>query len=315
MEHSYRIDCDTAHLTSWEGTSASAGSSAMRRIIALNIRGTHCPNTIMVYCKYKPREPLPLGLLPGSVAAFHFFSVKSSMRSGNVYCASCSSSSISIETLEGVGAEVLPVGQNDATPTPEMLNLPISRLYDLTQALFEGRLSRRVVSVKATLMCVQHAFIQFQCQGCLCTMVDGTCRPTCLTKKAILKADTRFEISIDNILLLFFNWEWNNLFYCVYLYVNDLYIIYIYRLLVQDGTGEAHLYVKDRVLPVALGLTDGEWSDLLDLIYKVGQVTYTKSSIHKVCEVSHTLSVFYTSTMSCIIQVSDLHAYLFIPQC
>ena len=205
MEHSYRIDCDTAHLTPWEGTSASAGSSGMRRIVALNVRGTRCPNTIMVYCKYKPQEPLPLGLLPGNIAAFHFFSVKSSMRSGNVYCASCFSSSISIETLEGVGADVLPVGQNGATPTPEMLNLPVSRLYDLTQALFEGHLSRRVVSVKATLMCVQHAFIQFQCQGCLCTMVDGTCRPTCLTKKAILKADARFEISIDNILLLFFN--------------------------------------------------------------------------------------------------------------
>lgn len=55
-----------------------------------------------------------------------------------------------------------------------------------------------------------------------------------------------------------------------------------FRLLVQDGTGEAHLYVKDGVLPVALGMTDREWSDLLDLIYKVGQVTYTKSSMYKV---------------------------------
>ena len=54
------------------------------------------------------------------------------------------------------------------------------------------------------------------------------------------------------------------------------------RLLVQDGTGEAHLYGKDRVRPIALGMTDTEWSDLLDLVHKVGQVSYTKSSFFKV---------------------------------
>ena len=57
---------------------------------------------------------------------------------------------------------------------------------------------------------------------------------------------------------------------------------FFHRFLVQDGTGEAHLYVKDRVLPIVLGMTNREWSDLLDLIYKVGQVTYTKSSMYKV---------------------------------
>lgn len=56
----------------------------------------------------------------------------------------------------------------------------------------------------------------------------------------------------------------------------------ICRLLIQDGTGEAHLYLRDRVIPVALGVTDTEWSDLLDLVHKVGQLSYTKSSFFKV---------------------------------
>ena len=55
------------------------------------------------------------------------------------------------------------------------------------------------------------------------------------------------------------------------------------RLLIQDGTGEAHLYVKDGVLPVALGTTEREWSDLIDLVHKLGQISYTKSSAYKVC--------------------------------
>ena len=66
------------------------------------------------------------------------------------------------------------------------------------------------------------------------------------------------------------------------------------RVILQDGSGEAHLYVQDRVFPAALGLSDREWSDLLDLVYKVGQVTYSKSSsiINKV-GISLAISVLY----------------------
>ena len=204
MEHSYRIDCDTTHLTPWSNASlqpatstVSSSNPAMRHIIALNIRGIHCPNTIMVYCKYKPQEPLPLGLLPGTVAAFHAFSLKSSARSGNLYCVNCSTSSITVETLDGVAAESEVLRQKRASgPTPEMLHLPVSSLYDLTQMLFRGCLSRAVISIRATVVSVLHAFIQFQCQGCQCTMVDGSCRPACPTKNAVLKTDARFDLCV-----------------------------------------------------------------------------------------------------------------------
>lgn len=201
MEHGYRIDCDTARLTPWSdvhmqlaNTSLSnTTASSMKHIIALSVRGVHCPNTLMVYCKYKREGALPLGLLPGTAATFHNFSLKLSARLGNAYCINCPSSSITIESLDGVETAV-ELGDESGVPTVEMRHLPISNLYDLTQMLFRGRLSRSLVSIKATITCVQHAFIQFQCQGCLCTMVDGRCRPTCLAKKATLKTDARFEI-------------------------------------------------------------------------------------------------------------------------
>lgn len=202
MEHGYRIDCDTTQLTPWTDhlplsttTPPNARSNNMRHIVALNIRGLHCPNTIMVYCKYKPHDPLPLGLLPGTVAIFHNFLLKLSARLGNVYCVNCSSSSITVERFDGVetAAELEVNHDKSVVPTPEMLRLPISTMYDMTQMLFRGHLSRALVSIKATITCVQHAFIQYQCQGCQCTMVDGRCRPTCIAKKAMLKTDARFE--------------------------------------------------------------------------------------------------------------------------
>lgn len=201
MEHGYRIDCNTTNLTPWSDgrlplSTTNASSVNMRHIIALNIRGVHCPNNIMVYCKYRAQDPLPLGLLPGTVATFHNFSLKLSARLGNVYCVNCPSSSITVETFDGVETTAVLEGNHDnsGVPTPEMLRLPISNIYDMTQLLFEGHLSRALLSIKATIMCVQHAFIQYQCQGCQCTMVDGACQPTCISKKATLKTDARFEI-------------------------------------------------------------------------------------------------------------------------
>ena len=56
----------------------------------------------MVYFDLKGGVPAPLGLLPGAVVTLHGMRVKSS-RSGNVYCTNCASSSIEINSLEGVG--------------------------------------------------------------------------------------------------------------------------------------------------------------------------------------------------------------------
>ena len=64
---------------------------------------------------------------------------------------------------------------------------------------------------------------------------------------------------------------------------NHTVVFFDCRVLIEDGTGEAHLYVKGRDIPVALGMRDREWSDLLDLVHKLGQISYTKSSRFKVC--------------------------------
>lgn len=192
-EHSYRIDCATplGHIAT---SLPDLGSHTTRHIVALCVRGTCSPNSIMVYCKYKSHEPLPLGLLPGSIASFHFFSLKSASRSGNMYCVNTSSSSITVESVsEETTVEDFDTRSKSCNLTREMTRLPVIHIYELTQRLLQGRLSREIVCVRAIVMAVQHAFIQFQCQTCLCTMVDGLCRTTCPAKRATLNTDARFE--------------------------------------------------------------------------------------------------------------------------
>ena len=209
MEHSYRIDCDTSHLTPWQSTaslqrkSSSLSQVGMRRIVALSVRGVKCPNRVMIYCKYRPHEPLPLGLLPGAMAHFHNFMLKSSARSGNVYCSNCTSSSVAVETISGVYLTMEKETSQSVSsfrPTLEMLALPMSQLYHLTLGLLQGCLSQEVVRVRATVMTVQHASVRFHCQTCQCTMVDGSCRPTCPAKKATLNAEARSVMCLTVIM-------------------------------------------------------------------------------------------------------------------
>ena len=56
----------------------------------------------------------------------------------------------------------------------------------------------------------------------------------------------------------------------------------------EDGSAEAHVYLKDSLIPQALGITPSEWMELLGLVEKIGQVLYNKSTASKpllqVCE-------------------------------
>ena len=187
-EHSYRIDCDSTHLLPWQLPAVlTVESRSMRQVVALTIRGLHCPNTATVYCKYKSHEPLPLGLVPGSIATFHHFSAKSSARSGNLYFVRSASSSITVESLRSSDSVASLRGRSHE----EMLRLPVTYVSLLTERLLRGCLSREVVRVKATVVAVLHAFVQYQCLSCQCTLVDGQCRTTCPSKKSTLNTDAR----------------------------------------------------------------------------------------------------------------------------
>jgi len=69
------------------------------------------------------------------------------------------------------------------------------------------------------------------------------------------------------------------------------------RLIVEDGTGEGHVYVSDHLVPGAMGIPACDWSDLCDLVQQVGQVTYNKplTSLHQVhmCSNKHRTLCIY----------------------
>ena len=195
LHRSYRIDQDAlatsglAAAVSLQGPSSSSGVAAASQILALNVQSLQYPDTTMVYYHQKHCMSSLLGVIPGAIVTFHAFKMKSS-RSGNIYCTSCASSSIEINSFEGAGFNVVGRQKPDRV-SPEMSNLTPTSLNNLMQALLHGKLSRRVVCIRAAIAAVQHVNLQFICKGCQCAVVDGNCMATCLQKNPVLKAEAR----------------------------------------------------------------------------------------------------------------------------
>ncbi len=49
------------------------------------------------------------------------------------------------------------------------------------------------------------------------------------------------------------------------------------RLVIDDGSGEAHVYAEDDLLRQLLQVSMAEWNSVCDLVRRVGTVSYTKS--------------------------------------
>ena len=151
----------------------------------------------MVYCKYRNGvTPPTVGLVPGGVATFNSFTLNTS-KSGNIYFVSCASSSIVLNSLDGVEAyretkshkQLAPSGKSDITL--DMIKLPMTYLSKLTQALVSGCLSRRVVCLRGRIVSVQRLSLQYKCLGCQCVIVNGQCMVACLQRRPCLTVEGR----------------------------------------------------------------------------------------------------------------------------
>ena len=54
-------------------------------------------------------------------------------------------------------------------------------------------------------------------------------------------------------------------------------VVLLYRLVIDDGSGEAHVYAEEDLLRQLLQVSMAEWNSVCDLVRRVGTVSYTKS--------------------------------------
>ena len=79
--------------------------------------------------------------------------------------------------------------------TPQLLLLPSVYLGDIMQSLLIGRLTARIICVQCRLTSVQWVSLQYKCQGCGCTIIDGVCLSACPHHRPTLKAEARYNHS------------------------------------------------------------------------------------------------------------------------
>ena len=92
----------------------------------------------------------------------------------------------------------------------------------------------------------------------------------------------------------------------------------------EDGTGEAQLYVYDSIVPTALKLTGEEWRHLQDLAMRTGELLYQRhwhsGSRHQQVHVDCTrfIPYFFTSKqlpsafLAPKIVLLNIHGYTFL---
>ncbi len=192
--------------TNYEGIASNkcplqgqGSSSGAERIVVLLIRSLEYPDTITMYVNVKKGIPLPIGLIPGTTATFYAFKGKTS-KSGNIYCASCATSSIQVhsfvDTRSGLSQEADVNGV-----TPQMSRLPTSYLYDTMMNLLHGRLTRRVLCIRGKFASVQQVSLQFVCLTCHSIVSGGKCRGICSQTVPVLKAEGRYGFNFASCML------------------------------------------------------------------------------------------------------------------
>lgn len=198
VSHEYRVHHSSLLATPITTTPPSSTAKPLQQssigetILALRVQSLTHPDTIMLYYSLKAGQPHPLGLLPGTVATFHSLFLRTS-RSGNVYCESTASSSITLHSLSGVSSCACqqPSSSSGTELTPQLLSLPSVHLSDLMRSLLSGSLTQRIVCVQCRLSSVQRVSLSYKCLGCDCTVVDGVCMAVCPQSRPTFKAEAR----------------------------------------------------------------------------------------------------------------------------
>ena len=58
-------------------------------------------------------------------------------------------------------------------------------------------------------------------------------------------------------------------------------LIFQIRFILDDGSGEGHLYANNDMVREVMGVTYKEWAELKEIVIKIGHLTYTKNSLEQ----------------------------------
>lgn len=213
-------------------------------ILQLTLRDLESPNTISVYLDLR-RTTCIGGMLPGAIVQFRRL-VRKFSRSRNVYCTFEACSSIFVERRAVTNLhDIQPNSQSSLSVTAsrsgEETNKPLANrhLIELIQSEAQGEFVQTISCIRVQVTAIQKASLRWLCKRCGELVTRNECTAGCYSSKGYkLNAEVR----------------------CV----------------VEDGTGEAHLYVYDDMVAILLKLSSQQWRRLLDLAMCTGELMYQR---------------------------------------
>jgi len=213
-------------------------------IIQLRVRDLESSNTISVYLDLR-RTTYICGMLPGAIVQFRRL-VRKFSRSRNVYCTfeACSSVFVERRAITSLN-DVQPNPQFSVSVTAsrsgEETNRPLAQrqLIELIQSEAQGKFVQTISFVRCRVTAVQKASLRWLCKRCGELVTRNECTAGCYSSKG-------YKINAE------------------------------VRCVVEDGTGEAQLYVYDDIVATVLKLSSQQWRHLQDLAMRTGELMYQR---------------------------------------
>ncbi|XP_068693359.1 CST complex subunit CTC1-like isoform X1 [Montipora foliosa] len=213
-------------------------------IIQLRVKDLQSPNSISVYLDLR-RTNYICGLLPGATVQFRRF-VRKFSRTRNMYCIFEACSSLVVERRAVPTFTRTPLNPGSSLTltvskvAEENTKKPPNRhLIELIKSEADGNFIQTISRVRCRVTVVQKASVRWLCKRCGELVTRNECTGGCYSAVGYK-----------------FNAE--------------------ARCVVEDGTGEAQVYVYDDLVPTILKLSRQQWLNLQDLAMRNGELLYQR---------------------------------------
>lgn len=213
-------------------------------IIQLRVKDLQSPNTMSVYMDLR-RSNYVCGILPGAIVQFRRFMRKFS-RTKNMYCTFEACSSVVVERRAVTNFTDVPLDPRfsvsltaSASAEENTKDPPNRHLIDLIRSEAQGNFVQTISRVRCRVTAVQKVNLRWLCKRCGELVTRNDCTGGCYGS-----AEYRFNAEA--------------------------------RCVVEDGTGEAQMYVYDDMVPTVLKLSTQQWHHLQDLAMRTGELLYQR---------------------------------------
>ena len=181
-----------AHTTTYDNFNALKISPVYAtHELDLKVTDPSSPDVVTVYCRLAGRYQ-PSWIVPGMTVRFKNFLYEKTLNHNRVYCKFCPHSSLELDGwTESLEAGSHPCVSDSPKLSASNFSLPLSNISNLVSEFLNLKLKQSSVMLVGNFTHCQSVTFKHVCSHCNQTIVDNTCRPSCVGPVGMVKVEAK----------------------------------------------------------------------------------------------------------------------------